>query len=355
MTIFFALIAAALALLLQRLSARRGLQGIQGECRLSSSMAEPEETFFILISLTNRSRRFIPFLRYQLYLPQGIRVLQEKGVSPLVQGGLRLTGTTWLGPRQRFEKRVPVSVPARGRYILQDLTVSRGDFLGLREYSATFGWGDEIVVPPKPAPRQELDAFFGGFLGEVSVNRFLFEDPVLTLGFREYTGREPMKMISWTQSARGAGLMVKKYDYTLEPSVCVILNGDGPGRVSPGIMEECFSLTRTVCRALEDRGIKYSFRTNLQIAGGMDTWYWVREGLGQRHFRGILEGLGRATCTASFSCRRLVEQAAGGRDAGQGIIFITPGSDPAPARDAGWLADVLGSALWVVSPGRERQ
>ena len=55
-------------------------------------------------------------------------------------------------------------------------------------------------------PRDWADSsadVLSGFLGDVSVRRFIYEDPVLTTGFREYTGREPMKHISWTQSARG--------------------------------------------------------------------------------------------------------------------------------------------------------
>ena len=354
MSLVFVLAAALLALLLQWLSARQGLGGLQGACRLSARMAEADERFSIVVTLTNPSRRFFPFLRFQIRSSEGMAVHQKSGVTPLPLGGLTVAGTTWLGPRQRFEKRIPASIAARGRYLVQGLTVSGGDFLGLSEYSAAFGWGGEIVVPPREAPQAEVDALFGGFLGDISVSRFLFEDPVLTLGYRAYTGREPMKAISWTQSARTGSLMVKKYDYTLEPSVCVMLNVDDPGS-APEVLEQCFSLTRSICRKLEDQGVKYAFRTNVQIAGGMDAWYAIGEGLGQRHFQGILEGLGRATYAAAFSCRRLVEQAAGSHGAGGGLIFITPGGGTGPERDAAWLAEVMGGALRTVTPGRGNQ
>ena len=354
MSMVFVLAAALLAMLLQWLTARQGLGNLQGTCHLSSRMVEADERFSIVVILTNPSLRFFPFLRFQIRTSEGIAVHQETGVTPLSLGGFTVGGTTWLGPRQRFEKRIPASITARGRYLIQGFTVSGGDFLGLSEYSAAFGWGSEIVVPPRESPETDVDAFFGGFLGDVSVSRFLFEDPVLTLGYREYTGREPMKTISWTQSARTGRLMVKKYDYTLEPSVCVMLNVDDPGS-TPEALEQCFSLTRSICRKLEDQGVKYEFRTNVQIVGGMDAWYTVSEGLGQRHFQGILEGLGRATYAAAFSCRRLVEQAAGSRGAGNGLIFITPSDSSGPARNAEWLAEVLGSTLRTVTPGRWAQ
>ena len=354
MTVFFVLAAALLAVLLQWLSTRRGLGDVGGDCRFSTRLAEAGEPFSLVVTLTNRGRGLLPFLRFQLQVPPGVAVEQARGASPLLRGGAAVSATTWLGPRQRFEKRIPASAGARGRYLLQGLKVSGGDFLGLSEYTESFGWGDELVVPPREAPQAEVDAFFGGFLGDVSVSRFLFEDPVLTLGYREYTGREPMKMISWVQSARSGSLMVMKFDYTLEPSVCVMLNVDDPG-AAPDALEQCFSLTRSVCRKLEDQGVKYGFRTNVRISGGMDAWYTISEGLGQRHFQGILEGLGRATYASAFPCRRLVEQAAGSHDTGSGIIFITPGGDPGPERDAQWLADTLGGTLCAVTPGRWAQ
>ena len=351
MTVFFLFIAALLAMVFQRLSTRRGLRDVQGDCRFSVRMAEIGESFSIVVTLTNRSRMFLPFLRFQIQLPQGISARRKEGASPQAKDGEAVSGTTWLGPRQRFEKQVSASANARGRYLIRELRVSGGDFLGLSEYAQSFGWGGEIIVPPREAPEQAVDTFFGGFLGDVSVSRFLFEDPVLTLGYREYTGREPMKMISWAQSARLGSLMVKNFDYTLEPSVCVMLNVDDAS-AAPEDLERCFSLTRSVCRKLEDQGVKYAFRTNARIAGGMDAWYAINEGLGQRHFQGILEGLGRATCAAAFPCRQLVEQTAGSHSAGSGIIFVTPGGDPGPERDARWLADALGGTLCTLTPGR---
>ena len=352
MMVFFAAFILVVAIVLQRLSSQRGLRDIDGGYRPSVRMAEPGSEFTLTLTLTNRSRRVIPFLRYQFQAPPGMEAHLDKGVNITMFGEYNVTGTTWLGPRQRFEKRIPMTASARGRYIFREMAVSGGDFLGLNEHTERFHMFHEVVIPPKEAPGQEVDAFFGGFMGDVSVSRFIFEDPVLTLGYREYTGREPLKMISWAQSARAGSLMVKKYDYTLEPSVCVMLNVECPDGTPAEELERCFSLTRSVCGRLEDKGIKYEFRTNVLVSGGMDTWYTISEGLGPRHFGGILEGLGRATYEAAFSCRQMVEQAARSPGAGHGLIFITPGDDPAPERDARWLTQLLGGALCTVRPGR---
>ena len=63
MTIFFILFTALLAFLLQRRAIKKGLEAVDGDHRPDRLLAEPDETFRLRISLQNRSRRFISFLK----------------------------------------------------------------------------------------------------------------------------------------------------------------------------------------------------------------------------------------------------------------------------------------------------
>ena len=109
-----------------------------------------------------------------------------------------------------------------------------------------------------------------------------------------------MKSISWSQSARTGNLMVRNYDYTTEPSVTVLLNvecpeeGDGVSD-REALIEECYCITHTVCKILEERRIKYEFYTNATSSGAFSNWSYIAEGLGNKHFFTILEGMGRAS------------------------------------------------------------
>ena len=228
--IIFLIFIVVIALVLQLVMMREDLDLVEADHCPDVQVAEPEEPFHLEVSLRNRTKRFVPFLKVKEFFDAGITPLAG-GVPGGVVKGYHVTFTTWLRPGQRVKKLIPLSVEKRGRYELRQFQLCRGDFLGTREQMRECGRAAEIVVAPKPFPQQAVSDVFGGFMGDVSVTRFIMEDPVLTLGFREYTGREPMKMISWTQSARGNGLMVKKYDYTLEPTVSVLLDvGAGLGR-----------------------------------------------------------------------------------------------------------------------------
>ena len=344
--IIFLIILIALALVLQKVLIGKDLEWIEGDHRPDVQVVEPDETFHIRVSLKNKSRRFVPFLRVCERFEEGVEPLEE-AASRDVRGACSVEFTTWLRPRQGLTREIPAVIHQRGRYVLPQFQLHSGDFLGLNEEAKTCGRFNEVVVAPKEIAMEKLNDMFGGFMGEVSVSRFILEDPVLTLGYREYTGREPMKMISWSQSARTGDLMVKKYDYTMEPTVAVILNVDGGQLASEQQLEVCFSLARTVCSMLERRGVKYSFTSNSILAGAPSDPGATAEGLGQRHYMGILEHLGRATCTHHLSMERLLEKEIN-RGTAAGRILITPGSENEPVRAVNRLREASGGNLLVL-------
>ncbi len=354
MTIFILFIAIVVIGVIQYFTLKNSLENVDEDYGTSAICVEPEEKLDLVLSFRNRSRLFIPYLRYQMTLPDGFNLVDPK-VSAKTRdarntvwhtGGV-VANTVWLGPRQRLERRIPMTSPGRGRYSLHELTVYGGDFLGMKESSRGVYRFREVVVYPKEADLDSLDDAFGGFLGDLSVRRFLFEDPVLTLGTRDYTGREPMKSISWTQSARRGSLMVNNYDHTTEPSVSVILNGTCGEDVTKADLERCFSIARAVCARLEKKGAKYDFSMNVAMAGSLQADCAVPEGMGQRHFYGVLECLGRATDQVRIGADRLVQGRLQGTSA-RGFIIITPERDESAQR-AIRMASRSGAAVLVLA------
>lgn len=344
--IVFLIILVALALVLQKVLIGKDLECIEGDHRPDVQVVEPGEPFYVRVSLKNKSRRFVPFLRVCERFEEGIEPVECEAARD-VRGASHIEFTTWLRPKQSLTRQIPAVIHRRGRYLLPQFQLYSGDFLGLNEQMTTCGRFNEVVAAPKEIAMERLNDMFGGFMGEVSVNRFILEDPVLTLGYREYTGREPMKMISWSQSARTGDLMVKKYDYTMEPTVAVLLNVDAGQENQDELLEVCFSLARTVCSMLERRGVKYSFTSNSVLAGAPLDPGATGEGLGQRHYMGILEHLGRATRTCNVSMERLLEKEAN-RGTAAGRILITPGGEHEAVRAVNRLREASSGNLLVL-------
>ena len=346
--ILLAVLIVVLAAILEARSLRDGLDSIREDFGPETTLVDPDETFRLTVSARNAGPRHILFLRLTEALPPEIRPRSEEHVVRTSLGDSQIAVTTWLRPWRSARFDVPVSISRRGYYPLPGLEIARGDFLGLREESRRSRRFRFVTVAPREAEDAGFQDVLGGFLADISVRRFLHEDPVLTAGYRAYTGREPMKSISWTQSARGLGMMVKKYDFTSEPAVSVLLNADGPRSPEHSErMERCFSLARTVCRVLEERGIGYDFTTNASSAELFSDVADLGAGLGGQHFSAVLERLGRADCRAAYSGERLLERSAAS-NSGKGRILITPGAEfgdsPALAR----LRELTGGSVLIL-------
>ncbi len=332
-------------------------------CQIISTKitVDPDEPFELVCSLENTGRLPMSWVRIQLRLPAEAQVNQElsqaRGLRvrlPVIRSEPVIVESSYfLLPRQKLISRFSVSLPTRGRFIVARAHIQYGDFFGFETKYGTLPCFAEVVALPRRAESTPAIDALGGVMGDMSVRRFIMEDPVLTLGFREYTGTEPQKMISWTQSARYGRMMVKKYDYTIEPAAAVILNVDsGEMPESTQLIERCFSLTRSVCEALESQRIKYSFLTNATAAGAFGLFSSVTDGLGSNHILAILEGLGRATYDCTESAGRTLERAARSGEQGRCHIVITLSDSPAMQRSLRLLREHTGGRTFLITAAR---
>lgn len=352
----FLIVLFIIAVIIQRQSVKNTLSFVRYQTYTSKAIVNPDETFEVVSIIENPRQCLLPFLEMQESLPAKIELKSDNLYTQRFDSSkadysiLKLYSTIFLMPRQSLKRSIPASLPARGRYTLQGAFFWRGDFLGLRQTLRRFECVSEIIVVPAPAGDIPALCALGDFLGNVSVRRFIMEDPVLTAGFHEYTGREPQKDISWMQSAKLNQLVVKQYDHTLEPTVTVILNVEcDENDRDDAMFERCFSLARTVCDQLEKSGIKYGFITNATTAGDIGRWSFVADGLGQYHLATIMEGLGRATydCTESFALT--VERAVQRAESGRSHIIVTPYEHSAFRGSVNRLRALTGGELVVIS------
>ncbi|MBQ7490989.1 MAG: DUF58 domain-containing protein [Clostridia bacterium] len=352
MLLFFLLLI-AVAAAAEHWSLLHGMDGVTHRHFPDRPLVDPEEPFHLVTQVKNASRRFVPFVRLRENVPFEL-TFSDDVLTGLTSDGRSNTfsSTLYLMPRQVWQRELEVKLPRRGRYLFRGGAMQGGDFLGLSETVVYQPAAEEIIVAPAPSDDPRLPPLLGGFLGDRSVNRFIMEDPVLTLGFRDYTGREPMKSISWPQSARAGRLMVKNYDHTLEPTATVLLSvqtqKDDPLRGEK--LEACFSLARSVCETLEEKHIPYRFLSNIVTAGAMSRWSNVAEGLGPAHLFSILEGLGRATCDCIRPFAVTLERASRTAQQGRTHILILPERLPALEREIRLLEQRTGTRALVLTP-----
>ena len=335
--------------LIQNWSKKNALKGINFHYKCTKQLVEPDESLEVVTTVLNQSSRLVPFLRLEEALPAETTILQDQILvrTNIAGKSLRHISSVYLMPKSKLERRLAISLPKRGCYLFRGADLTGGDFLGLNEERKTFSSLNEVVVYPKAANMQEVQELLGGFLGDVSVRRFMMEDPVLTAGARDYTGSEPLNQISWKHSARANKLMVKQFDYTLEPMVSVLLDVNMPegdeGKAQ--VLEQCFSLTRSVCQQLEQKGIAYDFISNTTAAGVITKQQYLTEGLGKAHLSGILEKLGRASYLAGEPFATTAKKLTRRQEKNRSTIIIMPKRDEHKRQFAQQLQKINGGSL----------
>lgn len=319
-------------------SLQNALNRVYYTLKPSRHLIDPDEEFTITTTIENQKKMMVPLVRMTEKFPKDIILQAEGDTISNDRNYMNLNSSFYLMPKQVYIRNVSAYLTKRGCHYFHDAVLRGGDFLGLKETVEYRRCYQEVVVMPRKVTCPNLEQTMGEYLGERSVNRFILEDPVLTIGFREYTGREPMRSISWTQSARFGKMMVKNYDHTLDQTVTILLNVEKPAHEQDAIVkiasykteetddrvEKCYSLVRMVCEMLEKEQVKYKFVTNAVIASFAGTWSEVSEGLGGNHYQTVMEGLGRATNYAAHEFADILAKAYRQSEQGRSFIIVTP-------------------------------
>ncbi len=349
------LLAAVLLAVLEKHWAPWSLSRLRFSGEPDIALAEPEQLVTWVGRIENHSRLPILFARLWQNFPAQAKVVAD---SDWLKNHYTESFQQWhieekmsLMPRKRLVRKVKMRFSHRGVYQLGAYRLSAGDLLGLDE-ATTHGAGERIVIMPERSADSRNIQALGGFLGDISVRRFIMEDPILTVGFRDYTGREPMKAISWTRTATAGALQVKQYDHTAEQTLAVLLNVDG---ASLEALEECFRLTRSVCEALERKKIPYAFRTNGNLPGPVGKIFDMSEGLGNQHLNMILYGLGCADRTCFYSFDSLTRQTLKKRKHNESYIVISPVLDARGRAALERMSNAVGSNICLLTAAGEEE
>ena len=225
----------------------------------------------------------------------------------------RITHHFYLGPRRQYSGKVRFSVKNRGYHELGKYYLESGDFLGLKPVLRT-GMIDVHIICTAASCDLPNIRLLGGEMGNVSVQRFIQDDPTMVLGYREYTGREPMKQISWKQTAKTGELIVRQNDFTTDRTAEVIVNID---QTSRSLMERCLSMTTSVCQLLEREKIPYAMTSNGDL-------FSLKAGLGTGHLFFIQKRIGLSRLTAYIRFPSLINQCLLHRKPNCTYIVVTP-------------------------------
>lgn len=322
--IFFLIL---LGMVLNSLFRKYALVNIKYKRELSKKAVEIDEELELTTVVENAKILPVTFIQVHEKFPCEMKYLSQANITE-ANNYIHHTSTMAIMPYQRIKRAYNVSFSCRGRYILRDAELISGDMLGLSVTKKAVEYWQEVVVYPKTFDLEEMLEPYGDYMGNVSIVRWIIEDPILTIGVNEYSGREPQKHINWPVSLRAGKLMVNKFDHTIDNNIMIILNIACLKPLWMGIEEEkietVISITRALMEQFEERGIPYGLTTNIQGFSYINGKNRIEAGIGDAHFFNILDGLGRADYSSNMNFKSLIEKVMYGEKNIGTYIIVTP-------------------------------
>ena len=313
---------------------------------VDTTLVEPGEITALSFTVRNPHRLPIPFVGLSLHFGPDVRVFalgEGERLHLSVDGDLTRADYRFFLPAHGcFTGKLRFSLSRRGLQELGRYFIETGDYLGLFPIIRSDSICKKVICTSDKCEADELE-LLGGEMGEQSVRRFIIDDPTMLLGYRDYTGREPMKQISWMQSAKVGRLMVRQNDFTTDCLAVVLVNMDSSQRA---VMENCLKLVRTVCEQLEASKIPYELMSNGDLRS-------VPEGIGRSHLFFILRRLGLSRLAGFTTFESLVARCVRRRRGNCSYIVITPRLGPEGRALIDYLGRHVDSRPIVMIPGAD--
>ena len=312
--IWFLITIVVVALVVEKASLKIPLEQIKYKLEPSKRSVEQGEEFQLNTTLYNASARSIPYVFVEEVLPEEVEIEGSDTLNLFPDRPFLLHRTTiFMGKHQKIKRSIRVCIQERGLFRFRQARMKVGDALGFRHREKEFRQSQGIVVYPRKLQDERLEHVLSDIFGNISVQSFLYEDPFLVMGYRDYTGREPLRSISFLQSAKRNELTVKEYDHTREEVVDIIFDTNYKGNFDHYFvqLETMFSLVRTLCEAFENKGVSYRLITNAYYDSMEERGVNVIQsgGSGGKSFEKILDILGMASNAAMCSTEELLHRA----------------------------------------------
>jgi len=175
--------------------------------------------------IINKKLLPLPWIEVVTHIPDSIVFDNQKVKSIRYTRKKLYSIITSLFSFQRVRKTDTFKCIRRGYYNFNDdIKIITGDYFGMSNGKLILKHPIELTIYPKVQPLETLIIPYKRPQGEISVKRWILEDPMQIVGVRQYTNRDSFNSIDWKATAKLNSLHVKKYDFTAEPSVTVFLN-----------------------------------------------------------------------------------------------------------------------------------
>ncbi len=322
------------------------LFGLHYDRRLSESRAFLGETIELTVEV--RNRKFLPLTWLEVLdvLPPQLPT-EGAEVIPNRSSNLGELRTFWMpGPFQGLRRRFTVHCTERGYHTYGPATVSTGDGFGFFSRKAVTSGHDHLIVYPRLYSVADLRLPAKNPFGERGTRDRLFEDPLRTMGIREWQPSDGLHRVHWKATARHQHLLSRIYEPSEDPQMLIFLNVTTLPRhwqgSIPGLTERVISVAASLAAMCVESRVPVGLVSNGMLPGS-DQPLRLLPGRSPNQLLRILETLAGITVFASQPIEEMVLRESPKLPWGSTLLVVT-----AIAHD-----DLLAALLELDQAGRE--
>lgn len=328
-------------------------KGIDYIAKPSCKHIEEGQSVTVQTTISNKKWLPVAFMRVTEFMPASI--VKGHG-EPVASTGekevVKNKYTLFIKGRQRIIRTIHVKNLHRGVYPFNGCDIEVGDFLGLVTKELEYRQQEELLCYPGYIQRPDLARVLRQTLGEIVTNSLYLKDPATTVGYREYTGREPMKSINWKVSARQGRIMCKEHEATRMLTATLILDNYCPYSTSPQYLglEECYRMIRSCVEQMGKEQLSFAFYTNASLHKSQNGSGRLQSALpGTCQREEILDILSRATIDRTCMFENCIEKISKLKLETSCYLIITPDKGERVDKAEQLLKELTGTKVMVLS------
>lgn len=260
-------ITVCIVLIQSRVYQKWGFYGISYERFFSRDTVFEGEDIEIIDEISNKKLLPIPWLRLESKMNSSFKFRNQENKGSHVENEVFHRTLFSLVPYQKIRRKHHLTCTKRGYYMLETVSMSAGDPFGFSERFKSVDAKATLTVYPRFVPIEEIPLPSHSWLGDVTVKRWIIEDPFVNAGIRSYQYGDSLNSINWKATAKTGDFQVNKKDFTADHNLLIYVNFDQTEDIwlpieEPELIEKALSYAASIAEYTLGKGISTGFGCN---------------------------------------------------------------------------------------------
>lgn len=217
-----------------------------------------------------------------------------------------------LMPYTQIRRRHQLTGSKRGYYRLNTASLTSGDILGFQQVYNEVQLASEMLVYPQILSIDEVPLPAHSFMGDITVRRWIMEDPFMIAGTRQYESGDSLRYINWKATSRTGELQVHQHDYTANHHLMIYVNFEVTEKMwgavtNEPLIEQAISFAASIAHYAVQQGIETGFGCNGKLFGANELTVRLAPANGRSHLYAIYDCMARLQLERAFDFHSFME------------------------------------------------